>query len=402
MIAPQPFFRARGTPFSVLHRIRALVLLGHSVDLVTYPFGEPVPLDGLNVIRSPKPPLINDVKIGPSIGKLILDIPLYFTARKQLKLKSYDVIHSHEEAAFFAVALARKHCIKHVYDMHSSLPQQLANFGKFNVAPVRNVFEKLERYVLDTCDGVITICGDLADTVNSLGVGVPHAMIENTADDTNVFAPREVNVDQKFALNDKSVVLYTGTFEPYQGLDLLLDAFKIVAKKRPDAHLLMVGGRQEQVTAMKDRAEKLGISRAISFSGTIPSSEIPSYLKAADVIASPRSSGTNTPLKIYGYMKSGVPMVATNKYTHTQTLDESTALLVAANPHDFARGILTLLEDRDYAMRLAESAKQKAAKEYSDSAYLDRVGRFYDLIIESTSAPAASMPSVNDKLRSQE
>jgi hypothetical protein len=48
MIAPQPFFRARGTPFSVLHRIRALVLLGHSVDLVTYPFGEPVPLDGLN------------------------------------------------------------------------------------------------------------------------------------------------------------------------------------------------------------------------------------------------------------------------------------------------------------------------------------------------------------------
>jgi glycosyltransferase involved in cell wall biosynthesis len=193
--------------------------------------------------------------------------------------------------------------------MHSSLPQQLANFGKFNVAPVRHAFEKLERYVLDTCDGVITICGDLADTVNSLGVGVPHAMIENTADDMNVFAPREVNVDQKFALNDKSVVLYTGTFEPYQGLDLLLDAFKIVAKKRPDAHLLMVGGRQEQVTAMKDRAEKLGISRAISFSGTIPSSEIPSYLKAADVIASPRSSGTNTPLKIYGYMKSGVPMV---------------------------------------------------------------------------------------------
>ena len=48
MIAPQPFFRARGTPFSVLHRIRALVLLGHSVDLVTYPFGEPVPLDDDN------------------------------------------------------------------------------------------------------------------------------------------------------------------------------------------------------------------------------------------------------------------------------------------------------------------------------------------------------------------
>src|SRR5690606_33756977 len=93
MIAPQPFFRSRGTPFSVLHRIRALVLAGHSVDLVTYPFGEPVPLEGLTIIRAAKPPLVRDVRIGPSVGKIFLDIPLYFAARRQLKRKKYDLIH---------------------------------------------------------------------------------------------------------------------------------------------------------------------------------------------------------------------------------------------------------------------------------------------------------------------
>ncbi len=42
MIAPEPFFEPRGTPFSEFHRIRALTELGHQVDLVTYPFGHDV------------------------------------------------------------------------------------------------------------------------------------------------------------------------------------------------------------------------------------------------------------------------------------------------------------------------------------------------------------------------
>jgi glycosyltransferase involved in cell wall biosynthesis len=392
MIAPQPFFRARGTPFSVLHRIRALLLLGHSVDLVTYPFGEPVPLDGLNITRSPKPPLINDVKVGPSIAKLILDLPLYFTARRMLREKQYDVIHSHEEAAFFSVGLARKHGIKHVYDMHSSLPQQLANFKKFNLPVFGNAFEKLERYVLDTCDGVITICGDLADTVENLSVRVPHSMIENTADDANVFEPRDIDVVRKYSLQDKTVILYTGTFEAYQGLDLLMDAFDVVARQRTDARMLMVGGRPEQVELMKKRAKELGLGQSVIFSGTVPSNEIPSYLRAADVIASPRSSGTNTPLKLYGYMKSGVPLVATDKYTHTQTLDTSTARLVPATAEGLADGILKLLGDPNYAEQLAENARRVAAEKYSDEAYLGRVADFYARVFQSA-AQTVDAPS---------
>ena len=377
MIAPQPFFRSRGTPFSVLHRLRALLLLGHSVDLVTYPFGDPVPLPGLRIIRSKRPPFVRDVRIGPSISKIWLDIALYIASRRQLRIKKYDVIHSHEEAAFFSVGLARKYKIKHIYDMHSSLPQQLGNFGKYNLAPIRRLFERLEKYVLESCDGVITICADLADAVRTMGVQVPHSMIENTADDTKVFPATEVQVRAKFSLNDKKIVLYTGTFEAYQGLDLLIDAFKEVVATNPDAHLLMVGGRPEQIDALRERVKNLQLADFVTFSGTVPSSEIPSYLKSADVIASPRSSGTNTPLKLYGYMRSGVPLVATDKYTHTQTLDPAVAHLVPATASGMAQGILKLLNDREYAMELARKGIEKAEQKYSDEAYLDRVNRFY-------------------------
>ena len=79
MIAPEPFFEPRGTPFSEFHRIRALVELGHTVDLVTYPFGKDVSIPGLRVFRSLRPPFVREVRIGPSLAKIPLDALLTLT-----------------------------------------------------------------------------------------------------------------------------------------------------------------------------------------------------------------------------------------------------------------------------------------------------------------------------------
>ena len=53
MLAPEPFFEPRGTPFSEYHRIKALGELGYRIDLVTYPFGRDVRLQGLRIFRCP-------------------------------------------------------------------------------------------------------------------------------------------------------------------------------------------------------------------------------------------------------------------------------------------------------------------------------------------------------------
>jgi len=381
MVAPQPFFRARGTPFSVLHRIRALLETGHSVDLVTYPIGEDIALPGLTILRSGKPPFVNDVKIGPSISKLFLDFALYSATVRQLRQSRYDVLHTHEEAAFFGPRLARKFELIHVYDMHSSLPQQLGNFGSFNLAPLRWVFERLERYVLKNSDGVITICSDLADVAVPLCDGVPHSMIENTGDDAKVFTPEDSNIREQLGLDKKKVLVYTGTLEPYQGIDILLRAFKLVVAQQPDVHLVVVGGREGQVAGYQDMARELGIGKAVSFTGMVSPAKIPAFVRLADVIVSPRSSGTNTPLKIYGYLRAGCPLVATNLATHTQVLDDNVAHLVDPTPEAFAEGICTVLRDDEYRRRLAEAARQRAEQEFADEHYVAKVAGFYEDVL---------------------
>src|SRR5437868_8865529 len=88
MIAPEPFFEPRGTPFSEFHRIRALTALGHQVDLVTYPFGHDVSIPGLRVFRCLRPPFVDGVKVGPSWAKVPLDALLALAVLRRALARS--------------------------------------------------------------------------------------------------------------------------------------------------------------------------------------------------------------------------------------------------------------------------------------------------------------------------
>lgn len=89
MLAPEPFFEPRGTPFSEYHRIKALGELGHQVDLVTYPIGEDVDLPNLRIFRSLRPPGVRKVRIGPSFTKLVLDGLMALTAFRRALTGTY-------------------------------------------------------------------------------------------------------------------------------------------------------------------------------------------------------------------------------------------------------------------------------------------------------------------------
>ena len=140
-----------------------------------------------------------------------------------------------------------------------------------------------------------------------------------------------------------------------------------------------------QVEAYKAKARELGVDTHTTFVGQVPPTRIPAYIKAAELIVSPRSSGTNTPLKIYGYLRSDRPIVATNLHTHTQILNLQIAELVPPTPEGLAGGMVKVLTDRAYARSLAEAAHRLSDAEYSDEAYMRKVADFYNQVIEHAS-----------------
>jgi glycosyltransferase involved in cell wall biosynthesis len=95
---------------------------------------------------------------------------------------------------------------------------------------------------------------------------------------------------------------------------------------------------------------------------------------------SPRSSGTNTPLKTYEQLACGVPLVATSIYSHTQVLDESVAVLVPPTAQGLSSGIERLLDDSALGDTLVANAQAHYAKHYNRDAYTRKLRRLLELV----------------------
>ncbi len=372
MIAPEPFFEPRGTPFSEYFRIKAICQLGHQVDLVTYPIGEDKEIQGLEILRTVKPPFITSVKTGPSVAKMILDFFLFFKGLGRIlrKRRSYDLIHSHEEANIMGAFYSKISGVPHLYDMHSSLVQQMNNFQFTKSKIITGFFKLIERIALRNSTSSIVICRSLYDYAGGITDKEKLTIIENFIDETpdQLDEKKLEQIKEEIGSGQKKIVMYTGTLETYQGIPLMLDTMKQL-----DDHfrLVLIGGKEQQVEDLMKQVREQDLEDKVLLLGQKPPQDIPYYLKASDVLVSPRILGTNIPLKIYSYLKSGIPVVATNLYTHTQSLTPDISILVDPEPGAYAAGIREAVAAKGEAV--VRRAKEFCRENYSHERYLQLV-----------------------------
>ncbi|HEX7009524.1 MAG TPA: glycosyltransferase family 4 protein [Phycisphaeraceae bacterium] len=387
VLAPQPFFTPRGTPFSVYYRTLVMSQLGVEVDVLTYGEGEEIDLPGVRVIRIPHLPFLGPVRVGPSKTKIVLDVFMLIWTIALLARHRYDYVHAHEEAVFWCLPLQPLFGFKLAYDMHSSLPQQLVNFQFTRSRLLIGLFKRLEDAALRRSDAVITICPALRDYALAHGVDPQrHFLIENSIfEDVRLKRQADSPADAGAAPPPPAIgpgprIVYTGTFEPYQGLDLLIHAFAQVHRSRPDAKLVLVGGTPQQVEQMRELARGCNLDGACVFTGRVSKPQARAHLESADVLVSPRRDGTNTPLKIYEQLASGKPLVATRIWSHTQVLDDRVCFLVDPTPQSMAQGLLDALNQPDRARELAQAARRLYETAYARSIYEQKMQQFLSLL----------------------
>jgi len=170
LVAPEPFYEDRGTPIAVRSVLEALSELRYQVDLLTYPVGQAVEIEGLRILRSANPFQIRHVPVGLSLRKILLDGTMVPALWRRLRRERYYCIHAVEEAAFPAVVLGRYYGVPVIYDMQSSLPEQMVKYRALRGRRVQALLRRCETWLLHRADAVVS-SADLLQKVSETSPG---------------------------------------------------------------------------------------------------------------------------------------------------------------------------------------------------------------------------------------
>ena len=392
MIAPEPFFEPRGTPFSEFHRIRALTDLGHTVDLVTYPFGQDVDAAGLRVIRCARPPFVRRRRSGRRWPRCRSTFCSRSRSSRLALRGRYDAVHSHEEGGVIGVLLAaaarRSASLRHAlepaaaarrtsHSARSGLPRRLR--------ADRAIVVRRSRVV-------VVICPDLQETVRAIDAPAPVGPDRKRAGlrPTRRDAGTGDGLRAPLGLADAAG---GALHRDVRGLSRARSAVAAL-QARPRIGVPMrgscspAGSRSRSRRARwqaRDRHRRCGIFAGPTHGGRDP--RVPA--DAADVLVSPRSTGTNTPLKIYQYLRSGRPIVATRLVTHTQVLNDEVAVSDAGDAGRLCRGHSARAGGQGVGVGDRRRAQHLAETKYSYDAYLARTREACELLFGASAAAEA-------------
>jgi glycosyltransferase involved in cell wall biosynthesis len=377
VLAPHPFFQARGTPLAVRAVLEFLGARGHQIDVLTLHEGEDVAIPNCRIHRIPRVPGIRNVRAGFSFKKLACDAVMVVECLRMVRRTRYDLIHAVEEGAFIAAVASAYSGIPYIYDMDSSLAEQLVERYP-RLHSVLPFLRYCESIAVRRSIGVLTVCAALEDVALAHAPDKPVGRVE----DSTLLAPAP-GPQRGGGLPDPlrhagPVAMYVGNLERYQGIDLLLQGFRISLRRLPSASLVIVGGRDDDIRRYRGMAAGLGIESRVHFLGPRPVQELAALLRQADVLVSPRLKGLNTPMKIYSYLDSGTAVLATRLRTHTQVLDDRMAYLVDPEPLALGAGLASLLSDGALRERLGARARAYVQEEFTPDAARRKLASFYD------------------------
>lgn len=394
VISPEPFYEDRGTPIAVKHVIEALLQCGSEVDLLTYPIGKAIELPGLRTFRIPNLFNFQRVPIGFSLRKLLMDIFLIPGIWKRLLSESYSCIHAVEEAAFPAVVAGRLSKIPIIYDMQSSLPEQLKNYPIFRSSVVQKGLLFLERWLIRRVDLVVCSVGlqkyvrKVAPNARVMEWYFPGQQVEVAAEEVKRLR-ENLNIG-----DDARVVLYTGNFEPYQELNKLIEAAVRVLSWIPNTVFVLVGGNDSAEFALSDHSKRLLKEGTLRLIPRQPRSEMVKFLALANVVVSPRVYTGNLPLKIFDYLAAGKPIVAMDSPTNRTVLNDDRAVLVSSLTSELGDAITQLLQDPDRAERLGTAARVYAKEHLGWKTFVELVSQVQDRAMANKNEEQEARPSL--------
>jgi glycosyltransferase involved in cell wall biosynthesis len=384
-----PLERANG--IQSMETCYALAQRGHDVTLVVRPDTETPPRDpfAFHGLATHSKLHIEVVPVtGPPLARRAGY--LTFAIGRSIGTTRQDVVFTRDLAlASLLVALPRALRAPVVYEAHTiaaeaaeARPNLLTGAAAASPAKLRRL-EARDRRVWRGADGYVTITDGLRrELERRFG---PRPRIAVIPDGVRVANDAEQHPTVTRASSGTFTIGYAGHLYPWKGVDLIVEALAAM----PDARALIVGGhdREPDLARVKAFARELDCASRITFTGLIPPSEVADRLREADVLVLPNprsaiSDAHTSPLKLFEYMASGRPIVASDLASIQEVLrdGENAVLVEPGNPQALVAGLRTIRDDPALAQRVAAQAARDV-REYTWARRAERLETLLTAVI---------------------
>ncbi|MEO7167954.1 MAG: glycosyltransferase family 4 protein [Spartobacteria bacterium] len=397
MVAACPFPANHGSAASIREMSDTLTDMGHDVHIVTYPTGQ----DDIRVRRAkvhrtaPFRPEGN-AKVGPSSEKFLFDFHLLRLLCRVIRSEQIDIIHAHNyEGALVGIMAKWITGRPLIYNAVNLMTDELAGYRFIRPAWLAHgIARGLDWFTPIFPDHITAVSPELRDWFVEHGVPPRKVDMIPAGIEPELFDhPQPEKFREKYQLNGRSVVMYTGVLNAFQRVDYLLRAFAVVLRTKPDALLMVVSPLVSESHAKENQqlADELGISRSIIWIAPHTLEDLPSYLALADVTVVPRPECPGHPVKLLNYMLAGKPTVSfAGGAKGVRHLHDA---FIVPN-HDFdalGRGIVTLLEDRKLAAELGANARATVLADFDWRQICRKIEKIYDQLLGVSAVPVQTL-----------
>jgi glycosyltransferase involved in cell wall biosynthesis len=313
-----------------------------------------------------------------------------------LREERIDLLHVHDlPMVSLGLSAARRAGIPLIADLHENWPAALKTYGyaqrlpgKILISPER--WQRHERKILPFADRIIVVVEEAKERLMRQGLD-PHriAVVKNTvkADEFEGFG-----LDQEILarFEGRLVVSYLGGFERHRGLEMVIDAVALLARRVPEALLLLVG-RGSNESSLREQARRLGVAERVVFEGWQPFERFPSYVTASAICLIPhvRNEHTDTtiPHKLFHSMLLGCPVVTTDCRPLRRIVDETgCGLVVPSGDAEALAGAIVKLTDPELRRTMGEAGRRAVRDSYHWERDATTLRELYDRLASEASS----------------
>lgn len=291
-----------------------------------------------------------------------------------MKLKP-DLIIAHNSIAGLAAILAKKATKSlAVVDMTDLIFEYLSSYDEHTwTSQLQRIGEKVENYVMQRADKIITISQAMKKTLIQKGAKQNKVAVVYDGVKTETFKPRikEARIlRQRYADGVENIVMHHGVIDPQDQPEIIADAAAYVIKEHPDTIFWLIGNGTA-IPSIKEKTRRKGIEKHFFFSGWVPFEEVPNFISACDVglviLPDISSARIRVTLKGFEYWACHKPIVASDLPALREIVNPGkTGLLYKpGDAKELAEKTCTLLEDPQLSRKMGEAGRKLVEEKYS-------------------------------------